>query len=65
VTTYKTHLDCGVPLMIILAVLLDRLGGEASITQTDIDKIAYGRVLEGEVIETGALALKLEQRTKQ
>ncbi len=64
-TTYKTHLDCGVPVIIVLAVLLDRLGGEADISQTDIDKVAYGRVLEGQVFETGALALKLQQRTKQ
>lgn len=60
-----SQLTCGVPLMLVVAVLVDRLGGEVEITQADIDKIAYGRLLEGENTTTGALALKLEQRTKQ
>ncbi len=35
------------PAMIALAVLVDRLGGEVLISQADIDKIAYERLLEG------------------
>ena len=32
--------------MLVLAVLLKRLGGEAKIGQSDIDEVAYGTVTE-------------------
>ena len=61
---YPTHFNCKIPVLICLAVLLDKLGGTVMITQQDIDKIAYGIVDEGEVTETGALCLHLRQRPK-
>lgn len=51
------------PAMIALAVLVDRLGGTVLISQTDIDKIAYERLLEGWA-ENGSAVLKLEYKTK-
>ncbi len=47
-----------IPIMIALGVLVDRLGGEVLISQADIDKIAYGKLLEGWA-EDGSVALKL------
>ena len=43
--------------MLILAVLLKRLGGEAKISQSDIDEVAYGKITE-EWEETGSYCLR-------
>lgn len=53
------HLNA-IPTMLALAVLVDRLGGEVKITQADIDKVAYSRLLEG--WEGRALLLKTAPR---
>jgi hypothetical protein len=48
--------------MIALAVLVERLGGQALISQADIDRIAYTRLLEGWA-ENGSAVLKVEHKT--
>ena len=49
---------------LLLAVLVKRLGGEVTISQADIDAVAYGRLLEGED-QTGACIIKLEELNQQ
>jgi hypothetical protein len=46
-----------IPALLALAVLVDRLGGEVIITQADIDKVGYGRLLEGWT-ESGSAVLR-------
>lgn len=42
--------------LIVIASLVKRLGGNVTITQADIDAVAYGRL-----IEDGSLVLKLQE----
>ena len=60
----KATLECGLPIMLALGVLLQRHGVQ-DISQADIDNAAYGRVLEGHNNITGALSLIYEPRTQQ
>jgi hypothetical protein len=48
-------------MVLVLAVLIERLGGEVLIRQQDIDSIAYSRLLEG--FQGFDLLLKFEPRT--
>jgi len=52
------------PAMLALAVLVERLGGEVLISQADIDKIAYTRLLEGWA-ENGSAVLRVEHKSKE
>lgn len=60
-TEYLARLECGAPLILVVAILIDRLGGEVVISQADIDRIAYGRVWEG--FQGPDLLLKNESKT--
>lgn len=53
----------GVP-MLMLAIMVKRAGGEAQITQQDIDSVAFGRLIE-ERYQDGSIVFKYEERTKQ
>lgn len=48
--------------VIVMAVLVQKLGGTAVITQDDIDRIAFARLME-DVMPDGSIQLRLE-RTK-
>lgn len=59
------RLDDAAFTMMILAIMVKRLGGEVRITQTDLDDIAFGRLLEHDSPTGGFLAITYEQRTPQ
>lgn len=49
---------------IIIAILLDRQGGEATINQADFDRVAYCSLLEGECVKTGGIVFKVQHPPK-
>lgn len=48
--------------MLVMAVLLHKLGGKATITQDDIDQVAFARLVE-DGMSDGSIELRLD-RTK-
>jgi len=47
---------------ILFAILVKRLGGDVTITQADIDDIAYGRLVETVELEDGTIQFVLETK---
>lgn len=58
-----TPLDDPTVKMLVIAILLKRLGGKATITQADIDDVAYNRILE-EGHGDGSIELRFAERDK-
>ena len=48
--------------MLFFAVLVDKLGGETTITQKDIDKVAYNSLYEN-AKEDGSVTLKVVRKS--
>lgn len=51
-------------MMILVAIFVHKLGGSITITQADIDEVAYGRLVE-EGFTDGTVKLTLEGMTAQ
>lgn len=51
--------------ILLFAVLIKRAGGITTITQQEIDEVAYNRVLENYNADTNVLTLKYEERKQQ
>jgi hypothetical protein len=58
-----TFLDTPQMVRIIIACLVDKLGGKAEITQTDIDKVSYSKLIEH--YEYPIITFSIKQKTKQ
>jgi len=52
-------------LILLLAVLIKRAGGSVTITQEEIDSVAFGQLHEYSLPEANAIELQLVDRTKQ
>lgn len=59
-----SHLNDPNLTIILFAILVKRLGGNVTITQADIDDIAYGHMVE-EGHEDGSLSFQLNERSPQ
>jgi hypothetical protein len=58
--TYIADPECSI---LFFSILVNKLGGEVTITQEDIDNAAYGTLLE--TADEDGVTLKVVARTKQ
>lgn len=51
--------------ILVTAVLVEKLGGRITITQKDIDRVAFNRLMEDVDPQNGQITLRIERRSQQ